>query len=192
MRPSCRSPGLRTLPRFPVLCAVTASALLLIGCATTASPPPLAAAQHLPDPQTPDLVPPAPGADAAGLRPVTRYGRYTLIELVPELAQRDLMQQIVEVTIPPSFDTSVGDALQHVLLRSGFRQCDSTDAAVLYALPLPAAHLHLGPLALRDVLLTLAGPAWDVSVDEGERRVCFKRRTEPTTTDIAAPQEAQP
>jgi type IV pili sensor histidine kinase/response regulator len=53
------------------------------------------------------------------------------------------MRQVVEVVIPPSLDTNVGDALRHVLRRSGYRLCD-TDATALYALPLPAAHLHLG------------------------------------------------
>ncbi len=48
--------------------------------------------------------------------PVVRYGRYTLVELVPEHHQRDLLQQVVEVTIPPRLDATVGDALQHILL----------------------------------------------------------------------------
>jgi type IV pili sensor histidine kinase/response regulator len=34
---------------------------------------------------------------------------------------------------------------------------------------------------LRDALLILAGPAWDVSVDDGARQVCFERRTAPAT-----------
>lgn len=33
--------------------------------------------------------------------PVVRYGRYPLVKLVPEHHQRDLLQQVVEVTIPP-------------------------------------------------------------------------------------------
>ena len=95
------------------------------------------------------------------LIPVARYGRYTLVELVPEPAQRDLTRQVIEVSIPPTFDANVGDALRHVLLRTGYRLCDTTEAAALYALPLPAAHLRLGPLPLRDALLALAGPAWN-------------------------------
>lgn len=47
---------------------------------------------------------------------MVRYGRYTLVELVPEHHQRDLLQQVVEVTIPPKLDATVGDALQHILL----------------------------------------------------------------------------
>jgi hypothetical protein len=67
--------------------------------------------------------------------------------------------------------------------------CDAPDAAALYALPLPAAHLRLGPLPLRDALLTLAGPAWDVSVDDAARAVCFTRvttRASPSANPIPA------
>lgn len=131
---------------------------------------------------------------------VVRYGRYTLIELVPELAQQDLMQQVVEVTIPQQLDTHVGDAMRHVLRRSGYRLCETEEAASLYALPLPAAHLRLGPLILRDALLVLAGPAWELAVDDAVRQVCFVRNGALLTIDSAPvshaegeqPQEAQP
>lgn len=113
---------------------------------------------------------------ALELVPVVRYGRYNLVELVPESVQRDMMRQVVEVVVPPTLDANVGDALRHILLRSGYRLCDTADAATLYALPLPAAHLRLGPLMLRDALLTLAGPAWDLSVDDSARQVCFRRQ----------------
>ena len=176
MRQSSRLLGLA------VLSAVMAESILLSGCATSAAPPTSAPADDapalraaLPAPATITL---DPGA-STDLAPVVRYGRYTLVELVPEPAQRDLMRQVVEVVIPPSLDTNVGDALRHVLRRSGYRLCDTADATALYALPLPAAHLHLGPLMLRDALLTLAGPAWDVSVDDGARQVCFRRHATP-------------
>lgn len=117
---------------------------------------------------------------ALRLVPVARYGRYTLVELTPEPTQRDLMQQVVDIAIPPAFDVTVGEALRHVLLRSGYRLCDTPEAAALYALPLPAAHLRLGPLMLRDALLTLTGPAWDPQVDDGARQVCFVRAVPPT------------
>jgi type IV pili sensor histidine kinase/response regulator len=45
----------------------------------------------------------------------------------------------------------------------------------LHGLPLPAAHRQLGPLFLRDALLTLAGPAWDLTVDDVARQLCFVR-----------------
>jgi type IV pili sensor histidine kinase/response regulator len=104
---------------------------------------------------------------------VVRQGRYTLVEQGPELAQRNLMRQVVDVSIPAGADRTVGDALRYVLIRSGFSLCETPEAARLYALPLPAAHLQLGPLPLRDALQTLAGPAWTLQVDSLARRVCF-------------------
>ena len=118
--------------------------------------------------------------------------RGALVELVPEPAQRDLLQQAVEVSIPPMLDASVGDAMRHVLLRSGYRLCDAAEAATLYALPLPAAHLRLGPLMLRDALLTLAGPAWELSVDDLTRQVCFSRHGAPTFLSANPPGTATP
>uniref|UniRef100_UPI000A6FCA96 PFGI-1 class ICE element type IV pilus protein PilL2 n=1 Tax=Burkholderia pseudomallei TaxID=28450 RepID=UPI000A6FCA96 len=107
--------------------------------------------------------------------PVVRYGRYTLIELMPNNGQRDLMQQVIELTVPSASQATVGDALHYVLRRSGYRLCDARadTTAVLYALPLPAAHEHLGPITLRDALQLLAGPRWTLHVDDGTREVCF-------------------
>ena len=44
-----------------------------------------------------------------------------------------------------------------------------------------------GPLVLRDALLTLAGPAWDLSVDDAARQVCFQRWAAATNSAITAP-----
>lgn len=107
--------------------------------------------------------------------PVVRYSRYTLMELVPGDDQRDLMHQVIDITIPAAADTNVGDALHYVLRRSGYRLCDTRayTTAVLYALPLPAAHEHLGPITLRDALQLLAGPRWTLQVHDETREVCF-------------------
>lgn len=125
-------------------------------------------------------------AQPAPTIPVVRYGRYTLVELTPEPAQRDLMRQVVDVTMPPTLAATVGAAMRHVLLDTGYQLCDSLDALLLFGLPLPAAHLHLGPLMLRDALQTLAGPAWDLAVDDVNRQVCFARHAIPTTTATTA------
>ena len=107
--------------------------------------------------------------------PAVRYGRYTLVELAPTAAQRDLLSQVVEVSVPDTLHASVGDALRHLLLRSGYRLCDGADSETLLGLPLPAAHYRLGPMLLRDALLTLAGSPWRLQVDEPQRQVCFAR-----------------
>jgi type IV pili sensor histidine kinase/response regulator len=117
--------------------------------------------------------------------PVVRYGRYTLVELAPQVAQQNLLFQVVDVAMSATLQATVGDALRHLVLRSGYSLCDDDPAiASLHDLPLPAAHRQLGPLFLRDALLTLAGPAWDLQVDDVTRQLCFVRAD---TADSAPP-----
>ncbi|WP_454252292.1 PFGI-1 class ICE element type IV pilus protein PilL2 [Pseudomonas sp. Marseille-Q7302] len=146
-------------------CAGAALGLLFQGCTPLSSDPESALSD------TPPVRSPAPVPEQDLL--VVRQGRYTLVEQGPELAQRNLMRQVVDISIPAGADRTVGEALHYVLIRSGFSLCETQEAAQLYALPLPAAHLQLGPLPLREALKTLAGPAWTLQVDSLARRVCF-------------------
>ena len=136
----------------PIMAALT----LIGGCATiidTAAPPITA-------------IPEQVSTDA---QVFLRQSRYTLIELRPEL-----QQQIIDLRIPASASTTVGDAMRYVLRYSGYRLCEGDPAlATLWTLPLPAAHLQLGPLPLNQTLQLLAGSAWRLSVDERTRQVCF-------------------
>ena len=143
------------------------AAALASGCATTTTP--LA-------PDAIEEVSTAPEPEAPEFIPVVRYGRYTLVELAPTAAQRDLLLQTIDVSMPEDARATVGDGLRHVLKRSGYQLCETPSAVTeLYALPLPAAHRHLGPMTLRDALLTLAGPAWELHADERARQICFER-----------------
>lgn len=109
--------------------------------------------------------------------PIARQGRYTLIEVRPTDAQRDMMRQIVHVEFPSTENATVGDVLHVILLRSGYRLCTGhEDTQDLAALPLPAVHNLLGPLTLRESLDVLAGRGWQLEVDESIREVCFTRR----------------
>ena len=108
--------------------------------------------------------------------PAIRYGRYALVELMPDKAQRDLMEQVVDVILPESLAPTVGDALHYILLRSGYQLCDDRDEIrVLDTWPVPAALIHIGPLTLHDALQLLVGPGWHLEVDDSVRRVCFAR-----------------
>jgi len=148
---------------FRHLMAAGSLAALVSGCATHVVPPaPIVEAMPAAEPEESLLI------------PVVRQGRYTLAELAPTAAQRDLLLQVVEVALPQGVQATVGDGLRHVLKRSGWWLCEGTAAiAELDTLPLPAAHRVLGPMMLRDALLTLAGSAWELRVDERARRVCF-------------------
>lgn len=174
-------------PRCHVHCWLALTLLsslgLLTGCATSSVEPPA----H------PDASVVPAEQPTTELVPVVRYGRYTLIELVPDAAQQDLLQQVIDISIPTTADATVGDALRHVLRRSGYRLCDTDpEAAALHALPLPTAHLHLGPLVLRDALMTLAGPAWDLSIDDSAREVCFTRHAPAAPTNVPSPDVGGP
>lgn len=150
-----------------VACGLLSIATLLGGCATASAP---AVIESVPD----------EAAISARVQlepefiPVARYGRYTLVELAPLTAQRDLLQQVIDVRMPEEARASIGDGLRHVLKRSGYQMCETAHAVIqLYSLPMPAAHLQLGPMTLRDALLTLIGPVWDLEVDDRSRQVCF-------------------
>ncbi|WP_223510742.1 MULTISPECIES: PilL N-terminal domain-containing protein [unclassified Pseudomonas] len=113
-----------------------------------------------------------------------RYGRYTLVSTEPTTEQRDLLAQIIDVSIPPSLNPSVQDALQYVLQRSGYSLCPVTASVkMLFTRPLPAAHYRLGPISLRRALQVLAGPAWQLTTDEVSRSVCFEQQK--TEADVA-------
>ena len=159
------------MPAIPVSRCLVGAGLLAAaqasGCTTTTAP-------LVPD--AVEAVSTIPESDAPEFIPVVRYGRYTLVELAPTAAQRDLLLQTIDVSMPEDARATVGDGLRHVLKRSGYQLCETPSAVTeLYALPLPAAHLHLGPMTLRDALLTLAGPAWELHADDRARQICFEQ-----------------
>lgn len=93
--------------------------------------------------------------------------------------------------MPEDARATVGDGLRHVLKRSGYGLCETAPAATeLYALPLPAAHLYLGPMTLREALITLAGQAWELHADDRAREVCFERPGDDTQTASVPEQPA--
>ena len=159
------------MPAIPVSRRLVGAGLLAAalasGCATTTAPlvpDAIEGVSSAPEPEAPEFI------------PVVRYGRYTLVEMAPTAAQRDLLMQVIDVAMPEDARATVGDGLRHVLKRSGYGLCQTAHAVIeLYALPLPAAHLHLGPMTLRDALLTLAGPAWELHADDRARQICFER-----------------
>ncbi|MDR3322923.1 MAG: PilL N-terminal domain-containing protein [Zoogloeaceae bacterium] len=138
--------------------------LVLAGCVSNPAPP-----------SPPPLIQPEPQAvDRDLFVPVVRSGRYTLVELTPNAAAQDLLLQIINVRIPDPQTASVGDAMRYALLHSGYALCPDEDVIASFnALPLPAAHYHLGPMLLGDALQMLAGSAWGLEADDIRRQVCF-------------------
>jgi type IV pili sensor histidine kinase/response regulator len=109
---------------------------------------------------------------------VMRYDRYTLVSTRPDDAQRDPLNQMVEITMPAQMVRTVGDGFRYVLLESGYSLCpvSSSVFAELLNQSLPAVQRTIGPVRLSEALQILAGPAWRLRVDDVNREVCFELR----------------
>lgn len=108
---------------------------------------------------------------------VVRYDRYLLVSTDPQAVQRDPLSQIIDVRIPSSVQPTVADAMRYALKQSGYSLCQTGPAnGVLYRQPLPAVQFQLGPMRLRTALQVLAGPAWELEVDDVQRVVCHSLR----------------
>jgi type IV pili sensor histidine kinase/response regulator len=104
--------------------------------------------------------------------------RYSTIRPVPTLEQRDPLAGLVKKNFSNSV-TLVGQAVDALLEPTGYRLASARAApparAMLFALPLPAAHRALGPMPLRLALTTLAGSAFVLVEDPVHRLVSFER-----------------
>ncbi|MCG3471829.1 PilL N-terminal domain-containing protein [Xenorhabdus bovienii] len=116
--------------------------------------------------------------DVYGQAPeVVRYGRYLLVSTDPTAVQRDPLSQLIDIHIPASLKPTVADAMRYVLRQSGYTLCAAEQADdILYRQSLPAVQYHLGPVRLRTALQLMAGPAWQLDVDEVQRIVCHHLR----------------
>lgn len=151
-----------TAPRISLIAGAVSAAVILAGCAG-------AAKRHTTATDTKAVT------TATEIAPVLRSGRYTLVELSPAQDQRDLLQQVVDVTIPPTAGASVTDGVRYILLQTGYQLCSGNDSTqALDRLPLPAAHIHLGPMTLQNALTILAGDVGELQVNSALREVCFE------------------
>jgi type IV pili sensor histidine kinase/response regulator len=106
-----------------------------------------------------------------------RYDRYTLISTKPKPDQLQLLDQIIDLRIPDALSPPVHQAMTYALRHSGYQLCSATgNVGELFAHPLPASQYRLGPISVRDAMQMLAGPAWEMQVDELARRICFSVR----------------
>lgn len=142
----------------------------LAGCSTLPPPP-------SPTPSAPPALPAASPKPKAQLPAWVRQDHYTLVTTRPTLEQRQPLYQLVNVQISPALHATVGEALHHVLQRSGYALCaDSAAVDRLFRRPLPAVQHQFGPISLLDALTIIGGPAWRLDVDPVDRTVCYALR----------------
>ncbi|MBZ0070650.1 MAG: pili assembly chaperone [Gammaproteobacteria bacterium] len=106
-----------------------------------------------------------------------QVGRYSLLAATPTDAQANLLATTITVSFPARIVT-VGEAVQYLLQRSGYRlvtgPATGPETADLLTLPLPAVHRRLGPVSLTQALETLVGPAFRLIHDPVHRLVSFE------------------
>ncbi|POE02638.1 PFGI-1 class ICE element type IV pilus protein PilL2 [Pectobacterium odoriferum] len=155
----------------PALACLSAAAMLVAGCAqqTTTS----SVSRQNVSPRVNDIY--------QNRSPeVVRYDRYTLVSTRPADSQRDPLNQMIDITMPPQLVRSVGDGFRYLLLESGYSLCPSSSAMFteLLSRPLPGVQRSIGPVRLSEALQIVAGPAWRLRVDDVNREVCFTLRDE--------------
>ena len=106
-----------------------------------------------------------------------QVGRYSSVRPVPTESQKDVFLTILTVEFPNSIRT-VGEAMNEVLSDQGLQLAPtislSPELGVLLDLPLPKEHRKMGPMSLKSVLETLAGPVWRLVQDPVHRMVAFE------------------
>lgn len=106
-----------------------------------------------------------------------QVGRYSLLSATLTEAQANLLATIITVSFPERIVT-VGEAVQYLLQRSGYRLATAPvttpETAELLTLPLPAVHRQLGPITLTQALETLVGPVFRLIHDPVHRLISFE------------------
>jgi conjugative transfer region protein (TIGR03748 family) len=133
--------------------------------------------------------PPMGGAAWAQQSTDIRLSRYTTASAVPDVAQVDPLEAVVQVSFPRAGVATVGDAVNYLLLRTGYRlaaqrEADAPASAVL-SMPLPEVHRQLGPYSVRTALSVLLGTPFALYVDPMQRLVSY-RTTSPAVPGISA------
>lgn len=102
-------------------------------------------------------------------------GRYSVSAPGPTDAQRDPLAVVTTIRFPSTIHT-IGDAIGHLLMPSGFQLAPdrSVDLQVFLDLPLPLIHRNLGPITIDQALGTLVGFPWTLVVDPLHRQVAYE------------------
>lgn len=118
-----------------------------------------------------------------------QLGRYTTADALPPQNLNDPLALVAQITFPREQVTTIGEAVDYTLLRTGYALADtqalSADARRFLTLPLPEAQRTLGPYSVQDMLTVLTGKAWSWHTDQVTRRLWITLATQ-------APRRLQP
>jgi len=105
-----------------------------------------------------------------------RVGRYSNADAVNTRQQENLLEVVIDTEIPSRAKT-VGEAMEFLLMRSGFSLAAPSKQGMhvkqLMSKPLPHSHRKIGPVMLKDALMMLVGKAYWMKVDPVHRLIAF-------------------
>lgn len=118
--------------------------------------------------------------------------RYTTAPAAPDANRGQPLAVVATVHFPRATVSTVGEALQHLLVRTGYtlvpaEQLDPL-AAQLLKLNLPESQRALGPYRVDAMVRVLLGDGWTLQVDPLLRRIAFA----PTVVSAAPTAAADP
>lgn len=122
------------------------------------------------------------GADSAADE--QRLARYTTTSVTPDPEAANPLAVVATVRFPRERVRTVGEAVDYLLHRTGYR-LDSTDSAAreLLSHPLPEAHRELGPFRAQAILELLVGMPYQVVISHVQRTVAIGlRKSAPAAT----------
>lgn len=107
-----------------------------------------------------------------------RTDRYTLVSM--DVQSEQISPLLAPIHIQYSNDVkSVADALNELLAGSGYRWNADKPANHLFSqFELPLINRSIGPLRLRDALMTMVGEPWRLHVDEVNRTLWFELKAD--------------
>lgn len=124
-----------------------------------------------------------------------QVGRYTTTVAAPAEAAARPLDVYVQLSYPRQTVQTVGDAVRHTLLRTGWRLVEPSalapQAAHLLNLPLPESQRVVGPYRARTVLEVLTGPNWQWHEDPIQRLVWFTVKAEQMAAVASPAADAQ-
>lgn len=105
-----------------------------------------------------------------------QIGRYSSADAANTDEQENLLNVVIQTEIPATV-TTVGEAIDFLLLRSGFSlapiEAQGKHVTQLLKKSLPQAHRRVGPVMLKDALTMIVGKAFWMSVDPVHRLIAF-------------------
>lgn len=104
-----------------------------------------------------------------------QVSRYTVAPLAPSDKVIEPLLVIAKLTFPRQTVVTISDAINYVLMRTGYRLADDLgeSAKAFLALPIPENQRSIGPYQVHDILAVLLGKSWTLKVDHRQRLVGF-------------------